>query len=361
MYSNVLPLNSTINVKALIGKMLPISDAIKKRFNKLAKLSKYKSNFDLSVYSQLENKFHNDMPKHGIIYSETLHYDLNDNVMLDSYGYGCTNEVVYDELANLLKMQGNYNRPFPMPLDITKLWYVLYKIFETRKNSKYRQMLTQNTIYLGHFSDAFMHMDRKYKITQEIIKMLNFYKVKYVIHTRSDLVASDDYMNLFDKDLCTIKMQISSIKDQYNRLLECGTPSSLRRLKACNKLASQGYSIEVDIDILPIHCDGYFSGKSYGYGRHFDFTSFDMIDNIASNGVGKVNVRFLALSPFSMNQIEKSVDINLRSFYSDEVKRSKRMYKYSHDEIRCYYDRFEAKCKQNGIEFEINTNKIVEM
>ena len=76
-----------------------------------------------------------------------------------------------------------------------------------------------------------------------------------------------------------------------------------------------------------------------------------MIDEIASYGVQSILAGIVRLSGFSLNQIEKVTGRDLRSLYREEVRVSKRDWHYSDKEVRAYYERIQAKCLQNGIQF----------
>jgi hypothetical protein len=57
------------------------------------------------------------------------------------------------------------------------------------------------------------------------------------------------------------------------------------------------------------------------------------------------------LSSFAMNNIEKSTGMDIRPFFNDDCRKSSRDFHYSEKEIRAYYERIHAQCKQQGIQF----------
>jgi DNA repair photolyase len=124
-------------------------------------------------------------------------------------------------------------------------------------------------------------MDKKYKVTQELLKILDFYNYPYIIFTRSDLVAHDDYLNLLNPDLCSVQMSIASTNDDLNKVIEPGTPSAKRRLKALQKLVRNGFWTTVRINpLFPIYPDGYFTDPNFdkeNMPEPFNFSSFEMI------------------------------------------------------------------------------------
>jgi hypothetical protein len=100
-------------------------------------------------------------------------------------------------------------------------------------------------------SDPFIWMDSKYKVT---LKLLEKHKGKpLTINTRSDLIAHDDYIEAMDKKNHKIRIHLlADDKDgrRFQRVLEPGAPSDLRRIKAIEKLALKGFDVVVVIDKL---------------------------------------------------------------------------------------------------------------
>ena len=129
-----------------------------------------------------------------------------------------------------------------MPVDITEIWKTFYYAFETDNKARWRDVLKMRVpLRIGSMSDSFMFIDKKYQVTQELLKILNYYDYPYIIFTRSDLISHDEYMELLRPDLCSIQMSIASIDDAMNRLIEPGAPSAKRRLLALQKLVRNGF------------------------------------------------------------------------------------------------------------------------
>lgn len=363
-HSNILSIPGADVSQNIENIPTPKSDKIYNRAAKLALYSKYKTNFDFETYRNLELRFGHEQPRGGVIFNTTFRL-VNSHTTcqqclysfeLDTYGRGCVHDCVYCYAKEQLTSHGSWNRPFPMPIDITNVWNTFYTVFETDKRSKWRNVLEQRIpIRIGSMSDSFMFMDKKYKVSQELLRILDFYNYPYIIFTRSDLIAHDEYLSLLNEDLCSIQMSIASTNDKMNKLIEPGTPSSKRRLKALEKLQKNGFWTTVRLNpFFPIHPDGYFTDPNFDRSKkyeEFNFSSFEMIDEIASYGVPSILAGFVRLSPFALNQIEKATGKNLRSFFNMENRKSKKDFHYSDAEIRAYYERIHAKCKQNSVQF----------
>lgn len=363
-YENVQALPNVDTSNNVENIPTPKSDKIMAKAEKLMKVSKYKSKFDFETYRKLELRFGHEQPRGGITFNTPFKL-VNSHATcqqclyafeIDTYGRGCVHDCVYCYAKAQLTVHGYWNKPFPMPVDLTEIWKVFYTVFETDKKSKWREVMEKRVpIRIGSMSDSFMFMDKKYKVTQELLRMLDYYQYPYIIFTRSDLVAHDEYIELMNPDLCSVQMSMSSINDELTRKIEPGTPNAARRLKALQKLTQNGFWTTVRLNpFFPIYPDGYYTDPNFdkeNMPEPFHFSSYEMIDEIAAHGVQSVLAGMVRLSSYSLNQIEKATGRTIRDFYKTDMKKNSRDFHYSDEEIRAYYERIQAKCLQNGIQF----------
>lgn len=343
----------------------PKFDEIQQRALKLSKISSYKSSFNYEVYKDLEIRFHGKEFRGGITFNTPMklvnHHATCQQCLyafeIDTYGRGCVHDCVYCYAKAQLTVHGYWNNPMPAPIDITEIWKTFYTVFETDKASKWRSVMEKRIpLRIGSMSDSFMFMDKKHGVTKELLRILDYYKYPYIIFTRSDLVAYDEYASLLNPDLCSIQMSIASTNDKMNKLLEPGTPSSKRRLIALQKLNRGGFWTTVRLNpFFPMYPDGYFTDQNFdrvNMPKPFEYSSFEMVDEIASYGVPSVLIGMARLSRYALNSIEKLTGTNLKEFYRrDLIEKSPRDFHYSDQEIRAYYERIHAKCVQNNIQF----------
>ncbi len=258
-----------------------------------------------------------------------------------------------------MTVHGYWNNPIPVPIDLNEVRKVFYTVFETDKKSKWRNVMESRIpLRVGCMSDSFMWMDAKYKVTQEFLKILNHYEYPYTIITRSDLVAHDDYIQLLRKDLCSIQFSIASTNDELNRKIEPGAPSAKRRLKALEKLNKASLWTAVRINpMFPIFPDGYYTDPNFkwdGPVPKFEYSSFDMVDEIADAGVPAIICGFGRFSSFSMNNIERATGIDFRQFFNrQQVNKSSRDWHYSDREIRYYYEEVKRRTVKRAMEFTV--------
>lgn len=352
----------------------PKSDKIFEQVEKLKMVSKYPSQFDYETYKKLELRFGLKQPRGGVIFNTPFklvnsHHTCQQCLYtfeIDTYGRGCLHECAYCYAKAELTVHGYWNNPFPMPVDISDVWKTFYTVFETDKSSKWRSVMEKRIpLRIGSMSDSFMAMDQRYGVTKELLRILDFYKYPYIIFTRSDLVAHDDYMKLLNPKLCSVQASISSTNDEMNKIIEKGAPSSKRRLLALQKLTQNGFWTTVRLNpFFPIYADGYFTDPNFdkkNMPEPFHYSSFEMVDEIASYGIPSILAGMVRLSSFSLNQIEKAIgrdlhclyrdDTKKKSIFSETTKKKSRDVHYSQAETRAYYEQIKARCLSNAVEF----------
>lgn len=344
----------------------PKSDQVFKNAEELKRLSKYPCNFDFDVYRQLELRFENDQPRGGVIFGTSNPFKLINThpacqqclygFEMDTYGRGCIHDCAYCYSKVELTSHGYWNQPFPMPRDITTVWKTFYTVFETSKPHKWREILEKRVpLRIGSGSDGLMYIDRKYRVTYELLKLLKYYNYPYIIVTRSDLVAHDDYLEVMDPNLASIQLSIPSMNDDLIKKIEPGAPDATRRLKSIQKLTRSGFWTTVRLNpLFPMHADGYFTDPNISEEKKklkFDFFDMDIVQAVAEHGGQSILAGFVRLSNMMMKNVHQACGVDLKPFFKKENRRSSNHYHYSIEEITAYYDRIHAKTKQHGVQF----------
>jgi DNA repair photolyase len=345
----------------------PVYDDLIADARKLDALSKFPCDFDYSIYRALELRFKNK-PIHGGVVKKSPMKLVNSHAScqqclyafeIDSYGRGCVHNCLYCYAKAQLTVHGMWNNPIPIPIDINEVRRIFYTVFETDRKSKWRAVMERKVpLRIGCMSDSFMWLDRKYKVTQQLLKLLNYYQYPYTILTRSDLAAHDEYLGLIDKQLGSVQFSISSTNDELNKKIEPGAPPAENRLRALEKISSNGICTAVRINpIFPMYPDGYFSDPDYRRDADtpvFRYSTFDMVDEIADAGVPTIIAGFGRFSSFAINNINRATGVDLRPFFRrSQVYKSSRDYHYSDQEIRHYYEEYRRRCVRRAMEFSV--------
>jgi len=101
-------------------------------------------------------------------------------------------------------------------------------------------------VLLGSVTECFQYQEPKYKITEEILKTLNYENVPYTILTKSHLIK--DYLSLIscnkeNKIYFTLNLSC----DNMIRALEPNSPLLSQRLKTANAIIKAGINLRIHI------------------------------------------------------------------------------------------------------------------
>lgn len=173
---------------------------------------------------------------------------------LDTYGCGCSHDCKYCYAKSLLDFRNLWNPEEPAVADIDKI---------RRKIAKLPADI--RAIRLGGMTDCFQPIEKKYRVTYETIKALNERRIPYLIVTKSPLVATNEYLEILDKDLAHIQITVTTTDDKWSSTYEKAAPPS-ERIKAIEKLQALGYDVQlrlspfipqfIDFDLLnSVKCD----------------------------------------------------------------------------------------------------------
>lgn len=179
-------------------------------------------------------------------------------VRLDTYGCGCSHDCKYCYAKSLLNFRKLWNPTSPAIADIVKIRKQIDKI-ASGKCGKIK------AIRLGGMTDCFQPIEATNHVTFETLKYLNEKRVPYLIVTKSDLVATDEYMSILDKDLAHIQITVTTTDDDLSLSYEKAVVPS-RRIKAIEKLQENGFDVAlrlspyipefVDLSVLNnVKCD----------------------------------------------------------------------------------------------------------
>lgn len=172
---------------------------------------------------------------------------------LDTYGCGCAHDCKYCYSKSLLNFRGLWNAAAPAVADIKKI------------ESRIKKLPAGSIVRMGGMTDCFQPCELKHRTTYETIKLLNKYRIGYLIVTKSHLVAEDEYISILDKGLAHIQITVTTTDDELCKQYENASPPSMR-IKAIEKLYALGYDVSVrlspfipqlvDVDkINAINCD----------------------------------------------------------------------------------------------------------
>ena len=152
---------------------------------------------------------------------------------LDPYGCGCAHNCGYCYSRSMLAHRHHWDIHNPRVADMEKVQAVV--------NTKIRP---GTCIRVGGTTDPFQSIERKEHNTYRLIQMFNRRRVHYMLITKSDLIATDEYIAIMDKELAHIQISITTTDDALARQYEHCTPPS-RRIIAIEKLQQQGFDVSL--------------------------------------------------------------------------------------------------------------------
>lgn len=198
---------------------------------------------------------------------------------LDTYGCGCQHDCKYCYAKSLLSFRRLWDPQDPSVADIKEIEKVIKKI-------------PKGTILrLGGMTDCFQPVELEYRNTYKTIELLNKYGIGYLIVTKSHLVANEEYLELFNKDLAHIQITVTCVDDELYKKLdyEKASEPSLR-IEAIKKLQDRGFDVAIRLSpVIP------------------EFMDFDKLNSL---GIKKAIVEFLRVNSW----IEKWFHIDFSDY-----------------------------------------------
>ena len=161
------------------------------------------------------------------------------NTRLDTYGCGCQHDCNYCYAKSLLDFRGLWDAKEPSVADIEKIEKVIKKIPKGK------------IIRLGGMTDCFQPLEVQVRNTYNTIKLLNKYRIGYLIVTKSDIVARDEYIEIMDKELAHIQITVTTLDDDFylkEKYEKASLPSD--RIKAILKLQENGFDVAIRLSPL---------------------------------------------------------------------------------------------------------------
>lgn len=205
----------------------------------------------------------------------------NYTTRLDTYGCGCQHDCKYCYAKSLLSFRGLWNAEKPVVGNMKQINNAIKKI---RRNKI-------KIVRLGGMTDCFQPIELKYRTTYQTIKLLNKYKIEYLIVTKSHLVANDEYLKIYDKDLAHFQITTTCLNDELYKKLDYEKASlpSLR-IEAIKKLQNNNFDVAIRLSPLIE-----------------EFIDFDKLNNL---GIQKAEVEFLRINHW----IRKWFNIDFKKF-----------------------------------------------
>ena len=139
-----------------------------------------------------------------------------------------------------------------------------------------------SVVRLGGMTDCFQPVEHRVKNTYKTIKKLNKNHIHYLIVTKSPLVATNEYLNILNKELAHIQISVPSTDNKVLADTDNAPPYE-KRIDAIETLQKEGY--DVSIRLSPFL---------------YDTVDYEKLNDVK---VDKCLVEFLRVTP----QIQKTI------------------------------------------------------
>lgn len=162
---------------------------------------------------------------------------------LDTYGCGCAHNCSYCYARSLLEFRGLWHPEAPRVASLQKI------------ERKIAALPCRSVVRMGGMTDCLQPCEERYRVTYETIQLLNRYHIHYLLVTKSDLIATDTYMDILDPALAHIQITVTSTDDQQSLAYEKASPPS-RRIAAIEKLEAAGFDVQLRLSpFIPENID----------------------------------------------------------------------------------------------------------
>jgi len=165
-------------------------------------------------------------------------------------------------------------------------------------------------VLLGSTTECFQPIERKYRVTGEILEILNRHKIYYVILTRSPYIL--DYLSLLKAGFCSkVYFTINRFSAEFKQRLEPKSPAFDLRDNTVNTLLDKGIPVAVYFSpLLPWISDikDVFLRFKKANTLEFECLNFNL------KNIGDIINNIALVSPSLKEKYEKM--LNDRQFYN---------------------------------------------
>ena len=109
-----------------------------------------------------------------------------------------------------------------------------------RINTKLKKVPAGTILRLGGLTDCFQPIELKRRVTLETIKLMNKYRIGYLIVTKSHHVADSEYLEVMDPTLAHIQITTTTFDAALAAKYEKASPPE-KRVQAIETLQALGF------------------------------------------------------------------------------------------------------------------------
>lgn len=281
-------------------------------------------------------------------------------VRADCYYNGCEHNCMYCYSKAISSRFKQWNIENIRNGDVNNLKILFKEAFEKNKKDRVSNIIRNRIpLRLGGVTDLFQPCERDRKHTLKLIEILNKYDYPYLIVTKSALVSEEKYLKLIRKDLAYVQITITTLNEEYARILEPNASTIKERLECMEKLINKGiYTAARVSPLIPMYEDGHFSKNKNNTTQLYDFFSFELIKKLCSKKPNTIIIEFLRVSPMIKKiLIENKMNKLLELYNETSVKGRDGSLHFSLQEKEFYCKKISEICHENNVDFSICEDK----
>lgn len=151
------------------------------------------------------------------------------------------------------------------------------------------------SVVLGASTEIYQPVEKKYKTTRGILKLLNKFNVKIYLLTKSDLILRD--LDIIDFNTTRIFYTINSTDDRVFQVFENNTPSYKQRINVIRKLKEKNIKVILHIGpVLPGITDyRTIINDTIDYVKSYEFENLNLNSVCKDLFLEKIKLNFLEL------------------------------------------------------------------
>lgn len=159
------------------------------------------------------------------------------------YGCGCAHDCGYCYAKSLLDFRKLWNPENPRIADIRKIERTIQKLPQG------------SVVRMGGMSDCFQPIELKERVALDTIKLLNRYRIGYLLVTKSHILAEPEYLSVMDPNLAHIQISVTCLDDEKSALYENASPPS-KRVESLLTLQRNGFDAAIRLSpLIPEYMD----------------------------------------------------------------------------------------------------------
>ncbi len=167
-----------------------------------------------------------------------------DSWFISRYGFniyrGCEHNCIYcDGRAEKYYVEGEFGKDIRVKINAPDL--LRRELDPTRKRKPMKKAFI---LPGGGVGDSYQPAEKDYKLTRQVLKVINEYNFPVHMLTKSTLVERDlDILTQINNNTkAIVSFSLSSVKENIARVFEPGLPSPLKRIETLSKVKTMGLS-----------------------------------------------------------------------------------------------------------------------